>query len=149
MPIVARDIMTTSVVTVQEQDSIDRVIELMLRHHVSGLPVVDDSGKLLGVVSERDLLAVLRDGEAAEQNVCTLATRNPHCVKADASLAEMTNLLSTKGYRRLPVVDDENQLLGLVSRRDLLRFLRDLRARMDRVLANRRTADVAFSDPRR
>jgi CBS domain-containing protein len=109
----AKDLMTTKIITVDPDDTVDEVISLMLEHGISGLPVVDMSGHLLGVLSEFDLLDLVRDPNTGKNKVFHYMTREVR--KVDD--------------RRLPVMRDD-RLVGIISRRDLLRYVLHVRSQL-------------------
>lgn len=130
-----REVMTRQVVSVPPEATVDQVIELLLRHQVSGLPVLDEEARLLGVVTEFDLLRALYDHEIGDQPVRDHMTRDPLCVEEDTPLVTVADLMLTSRVRRLPVVR-AGRLVGLVSRHDLIRVIQSLRRR---VIAGRAT----------
>ena len=128
------DIMTARVVTVEMDDRLEVVKEIfdtMSFHH---LLVVDEHKKLSGVVSDRDLLRALSPyvGSAAEtaRDVATLnkrvhqiMARRPITLHPQSGVKEAVNLLLTHRISCIPIVDDENKPVGIVSWRDLLKSL--------------------------
>jgi CBS domain-containing protein len=141
----ASDIMSRTVVTVRENATIVEAIGLMLDHHVSGLPVLDATGELCGVVTEGDLLRrhetntephhtwwwnfVHGPGaQAAEyvrantRRVSDLMTATPVTVGEATPAGEIADLMERKRVKRLPVVK-EGVVVGIVSRADMLRAL--------------------------
>jgi CBS domain-containing protein len=144
----AADVMTLNVISIEQGASIGDAIRLMLDHHISGLPVVDGSGKLVGILTEGDLLRraetrterqrprwieLLRGpGRLAEDYVHThgrkvgeVMTEAVVSVSEDASLAEVVRLMERHNIKRLPVLRG-NALVGIVSRADLMRALAGL-----------------------
>ena len=122
-----REVMTTEVVSVGPTTLIEDALDVMLRHEVSGLPVIDN-GRLVGVVSEYDALQLLLSADGTEMIVpvahymSTDVVSVPEC----ASLEAAAHILRNFGLRRLPVVRD-GLIVGIVSRRDLMRVIRDRR----------------------
>ncbi len=112
----ARDIMTQDVVTVLPEAPVQEALDLLVRHRITGLPVVDHSGRLVGVVSESDFI-----GKRGAR-VGDIMTRGVVTVGPGEALGEIAELLLRRGIRRVPVVES-GKLVGLVSRRDLLSFL--------------------------
>ena len=129
--------MTTAVVAVPVDASIDEVFELLLRHHVSGLPVVDHENRIKGVVSELDLLLLLHNPETEKGCVSDYLSGNVLTVEEDDPLTEVAELFLSNNFRRLPVVR-EGRLVGVISRRDLVRYIRDIRARVQIEMESRR-----------
>jgi CBS domain-containing protein len=130
-----RDVMTTQVVTVTPKTSLKKATELLDEHSITALPVVDDHGRLVGVLSEAD---VLRDGllpDPTAHEIRTQATGRtvplrvkdvmttlPVSVTQDGDLAEAAQLLVDTQVKSLPVVDHD-RLVGIVSRSDVIAML--------------------------
>ncbi|WP_432590352.1 CBS domain-containing protein [Streptomyces sp. HD1123-B1] len=139
---VVSDVMTRPVVAVGGAASFKEVVRTLAQWHVSAVPVLEGEGRVIGVVSEADLLPKeeLRDGdpdrferlrrlpdmEKADGVVAEELMSSPAVtVHMDATLAEAARIMAVKGVKRLPVVDAEGMLRGIVSRGDLLKvFLR-------------------------
>ncbi len=126
----AADIMTRSLVTLSPEDGIYQAIKVLLRRKISGAPVVDASGRLVGILSEKDCLRVLvgaaLDG-LPDGQVRNFMTAPVEAIRPDASLYDITHRFITRSYRRLPVVDDEGRVVGQVSRRDALSAIEAIR----------------------
>ena len=135
-----KDLMTTQVVTVTPQTPFKEIVARLAEHRVSAVPVVDDSRRVLGVVSEADLLlkeefpepeqdlplwwtrwARLDRAKAAVSVARDLMTVAVVAVSPDATVAEAARRMHTAKVKRLPVVDRSGRLLGIVSRSDLLK----------------------------
>lgn len=137
----ARDLMTTPVVSVRDQDSLAQVAQAMAQAGVSGVPVLDDGGRVLGVISEKDFLKRMDPlGSQSFMGVVARCLSSGACLVApmleeragqamsapavslgpEATLAEIGALFASRGINRAPVVDREGRLLGMVSRGDLL-----------------------------
>jgi CBS domain-containing protein len=122
---VARELMTARLITMTPEMSAVEAAELLLRHSISGAPVVDGDGHLLGLVSEFDCLRAVASAEYemdlhdGAETVAELMTRACHTITPDLDLYAVAHAFVNLGVRRLPVVD-EGQLIGQVSRRDAL-----------------------------
>jgi len=117
-----KDCMTRELVTARPDMDAHQAKELLLEHQISGMPVVDEAGKLVGVLSERDLLQTLVDAEYHELPtafVKDLMSTQPETVGPDMPILEVAELFVHKRFRRLPVVEDD-RLVGQISRRDVL-----------------------------
>lgn len=135
-----RDVMTTSVVTVDRLTGYKEIASLLVEHKISGMPVLALGRQVVGVVSEGDLIAArpgrggwgrwLRlGGDRSQQHLSLTAgelmTAPPVTIRPDATVAAAARVMSVHQVRRLPVVDGNGKLAGMVSRRDLIRvFLR-------------------------
>ena len=128
------DIMTARVVTVDMDDRLERVKEIFDTKGFHHLLVTDESLKLVGFVSDRDLLRALSPyvGSAAEttrdlatlnKRVHQIMTRHPLTLRPQSGVAEAVNLLLANRISCIPIVDDEFKPVGIVSWRDLLRTL--------------------------
>lgn len=141
----ARDVMTTNVVSVNPDAAVRDVAALMLEKHISGVPVVSDSGTLVGMISEGDLLRrpelgtekhrrrwlafFARSDEQAREFTKTHAlragdimTKQVVHVGEDAPLGDVVGLMEKHRIKRVPVVS-KGKLVGIVSRVDLIRTL--------------------------
>ena len=135
-----RDVMTTDVATVGEQTPYREIVDVVVGRRISAVPVVDDFQRVLGVVSEADLLhKVELIGEPHERRRFESRRRRSVRIKADAAVARdlMTSpavtippdtrlvaaakLIDHEQVKRLPVVDDLGRLVGIVTRGDLLK----------------------------
>jgi CBS domain-containing protein len=110
------EIMTRDVITARADTRVTDVVQLMSRHHITGLPVVDDENRLIGVVSESDIIG--KGGDT----VAEIMTQGSFTVTEDTSLGDAAEILLRRRIRRLPVVRGENELMGLLSRSDLIDF---------------------------
>ncbi len=140
----ARDVMTKDVVTVEPDTSVQAVADTLIKHRISAVPVVDKSGQVVGIVSEGDLIRRLEDREKADswwlslfsskyddaadfvkargRHARDVATANVVSVAEDTPVSEIARLLETRQIKRVVVLRDE-ALVGIVSRGDLLRAI--------------------------
>lgn len=141
----ARDLMSTTVVTVSPETRVREIARLLLTRHISGVPVVDADNRVVGIVSEGDLMRRAETGterrrswwlspfmdadELAREYVrshgrraADVMTRDVVTVTEDAPAGEIATVLERHRIKRVPVVRDE-RLVGIVSRADLLRGL--------------------------
>jgi CBS domain-containing protein len=115
-----RDVMTTAVVTARETDPVELAAVDMLRGRHSSLPVVDGDGRVLGVVSEADLLGGAAARRPGPLTVGRVMTAPAVTVPADATVATARALIVERGLRTLPVVDGDGRLVGVLGRSDLV-----------------------------
>jgi CBS domain-containing protein len=143
---IAADVMTREVASVSRDSTLGTAVSIMLDHKVSGLPVVDGQGRLVGILTEGDLLRRVELGTerhrssvgsflagpaglaedyvlANTRRVGDLMTANPFSVHEADDLSEVVRVMEGKHVKRLPVVDAESHVVGVVSRADLLRPL--------------------------
>lgn len=125
----AARIMTRKLITLTPEMSVMDAVALLLKHQISGAPVIDASGSLVGILSELDCanhISHCAMNGVPPGDVDDLMTRNVETVGPDTTLLTLAHLFSTKRYRRLPVLDSAGVLVGQVSRRDLMRALFDI-----------------------
>jgi CBS domain-containing protein len=129
------DVMTTPVVTADRLTPYKEIARLLAEHRISGLPVLVDGWQVVGVISEADLLAAqdktaqdrTADRTAAHLGLMAgeLMTAPAVTIHPDATIPAAVHVMSTHHIRRLPVTGADRQLIGIVSRRDVLSvFLR-------------------------
>jgi len=125
MPTRVQDVMTIEVVVAHPTTPVKQVADLLAGHGLSGLPVIDGQGRVLGVVSETDLFGDSQRPAggpvattAGEVMTSPAVTVSPH-----ATLTEAARRMQADGLKRLPVVAGSGRLIGIVSRADLLRPL--------------------------
>lgn len=128
------DLMTDEVVSAAPGTVFKDVAKLLAQYDVSGVPVLDDEDRVVGVVSQTDLLAYAMSGSHSAEQKGTAAgppsagqvmSAPAVTVHAEETAADAARLMTRRSIERLPVVDVEDRLVGIVTRRDLLRmFLR-------------------------
>jgi CBS domain-containing protein len=117
LPVTALDIMTPDPVTFTPETSVHEAAQTLAEHRISGAPVVGDGGNIVGIVSEYDLIA--RTGTTVRE----VMTRDVVSVSDTAPLDRVRAILVTQRLKRVPVVNAKKQLIGLISRADLVREL--------------------------
>ncbi|CAL9355297.1 CBS domain-containing protein [Streptomyces sp. Tu 3180] len=123
------EVMTRDVVQARRTTPFKEVVRLLDHHRISGLPVVDADDKVLGVLSGSDLVRTqaYRDGTAPPPAVTAgdVMSSPAITVHPEQTVPDAARLMERRGVERLPVVDEEDRLVGIATRRDLLRvFLR-------------------------
>ncbi len=121
------DFMTTNLATATEDMNLLALVDLLLRRGISGVPVVDSTGHLVGVISEHDCLSQILVGTYqgdVDGRVGDVMSRLPETITSGTSIVEAAAQMVESGRRRLPVVDAEGCLVGQISRADLLRAVR-------------------------
>jgi CBS domain-containing protein len=123
----ARSVMKTGLITVTADTPLEQAIGLLIEHRISGLPVVDAAQRLLGILTEKDLLRLLYEEPGVMTRVSDLMTTNLRAFQADAPLEQVCDCLMANHFRRVPVLEGE-RLVGLISRADLMPALLELAA---------------------
>ncbi|BAZ39480.1 hypothetical protein NIES4101_54330 [Calothrix sp. NIES-4101] len=143
------DVMSHNPVVVRRETPLKEAIAILAERRISGLPVVDESGKLIGIISETDLMwqetgvtppayimfldSVIylqnpatydRDlHKALGQTVGDVMTKNPITVPPDKPLRDAARLMHDKSIHRLPILDSEGQVVGILTRGDIIRAM--------------------------
>jgi len=119
----AADVMARSEATLDPKSDIYDALDRLLKSRLTGAPVVDDDGTLLGMLTERDCLKVMVDGALdglPRAKVSDYMTSPAESIPPTASLYDVVQIFLTRSYRKLPVVDRDGRVIGQVSRRDIL-----------------------------
>ncbi len=116
-----RDVMNEDFLTISTDKTVEEAIRLLVDNHLSGIPAVDEDDRLVGIVSELNLLETLYSPEIREMLVRDVMTKDVLTVAPNTVLSDATGLMVVHRIRRLPVVDD-GKIVGVVARRDLLRY---------------------------
>jgi CBS domain-containing protein len=116
------DIMTTNLVAAREGTTAREVGTKLLIGNFNGLPVIDSSIKVIGIVTALDILRAIRQGKNLDSiRAIDIMTRNPVVVKQDTEINEVIELILQKHIILVPVINDQQRLIGVVSRHDVLR----------------------------
>ncbi|MCJ7806802.1 MAG: CBS domain-containing protein [Clostridia bacterium] len=144
-----KEIMSTTVITVTTSEPVEQCAKLLQKHDISGLPVLDMTGKVVGIVTEGDLIRrasrIKAPGyleilggliflgspkkfvdelqRAMSLEAGQLMSRNVISVKPEDTVEMAATLMVEKTISRLPVIDDHDKLVGIVSRRDIMSCL--------------------------
>jgi len=113
-------------ITVAASATVDEVMQTLVDRQIGCVVVVHD-GKTVGIFSERDVLIRLNDEapDLKDRPVADFMTPNPRTLPMDAKIAFAARSMDLGGYRHVPIVDPEGNLCGIISARDILRYLAD------------------------
>lgn len=149
MPKTVADVMSRDPIVVRVETPLKEAIQILAERHISGLPVVDDVGKLVGIISETDLMwqetgvtppayimfldSVIylqnpatydRDlHKALGQTVGEVMSKNPISISPDKTLAEAATIMHDRSVHRLPVLEGASQVIGILTRGDIIRAM--------------------------
>ena len=144
-----KDFMITDVVTVKDTDSIRHLLAELVAHKIGGAPVVNESGKLVGMVSDGDVLRSLTPhsepsvfdlymmvvmyqkkelADSIRQMMdepvgCIMNKRKIYTVKPDDPFDQVLKILSRHHFKKIPVLDENHHVVGVISRGDVIRFI--------------------------
>jgi len=137
-----RDAMTRDAIKIREDADINEVANLLSEHRISGLPVVDGENRVIGVITEADVLSMagMRKGHAfkdiirhilgeplpgkkGNKSLRDVMSSPAITIGPDADIREAALALDEKRIKRLPVVDEQGKLIGVISRADIVRII--------------------------
>lgn len=118
----AKDVMSADVMTIREDTKMKDIIKLLVQHRITGLPVVSEDNRLLGMVTEKDILKILYERQPNVKTAGDLMTSNIESFDANDNLMEVFKALVENNYRRVPILS-EGKLAGIISRADIIRFI--------------------------
>jgi len=124
----ARDYMSTKLVTLTPETDIHWAMRTLLRNRISGAPVLDELGQLVGILSKKDCLKVAFNASYHKEwggRVSDYMSREVKTIDAGTDIVEVVQIFLKGPYRRFPVVSND-RLVGQISRHDVLRALDDL-----------------------
>lgn len=126
MKTTARDIMSSKLIVAREGMNIEDAVKLLVNNKVTGLPVVNEEGCMVGIISEYDIIA--RVGKSKEIDPALFKDAIPYSSKVesvneDTPLQEILTRFIELKCRRLPVLDEAKRLVGIISRRDVMKVL--------------------------
>ncbi len=145
----AKTIMNKDVITVMPQDTVTNLVKLLLDNRISGVPVIDEDKKVVGIVSETDLIypekslhmpafipildsIVFLEGfkemekeikKMAAYRVEDIMVKDVITVNEDSEIQEIVNIMINRRINRIPVVNDEGKLVGIITRSNILKHI--------------------------
>lgn len=128
MDTVAKEIMSKELIVGQDGISIEDAVKILINNKITGFPIVDTNGHMIGVLSEFDIIqqvTTLEKKTTSAKNFKLPATFSKQIisVKEDTNFEDVMNHFVKENVRRLPVVDAEGKIKGIITRRDVMRIL--------------------------
>ena len=112
------------VYTLTEQNRIIDAVELMLQNRVGSVVIVDDDGRVCGMITDRDIAMVLAYGSASSESLVTeTMSRDVQVMNQQLTLLDATRIFRDADVKRMPIVDSDNRPIGIVSIDDILALL--------------------------
>jgi CBS domain-containing protein len=120
----AYDVMSVDVIAAKDNVTAIEIGTRLVLGAFNGLPIIDDNGTVIGIVTTIDILRAIRDGKDLEKMLARdLMTKNPSVVMQDTKIEDIIDIMDKKGIEMVPVVEKEGsstRLIGIVSRSDIL-----------------------------
>lgn len=126
------DYMTRDLITFKKDTDINVVIKSLLENRISGAPVLDDHGQVVGLIDDKDCLQVLCGNvynrlPTASDTVSNYMSNVMRTISTDQNIMDVAIVFVSSPFKRLLVMDENNKLVGQISRRDILRAIKELR----------------------
>lgn len=131
----ASELMVRNLITLSPEMEVLEAIDVLLRHRISGAPVVDGHNRFLGMFSEKSCMKYVVDSAyegLPSVPLMSLVDRDPVVIDGNTDLLTITQTFLNAACRRLPVLDESGKLLGQISRRDVMGVFRDYMKTTDR-----------------
>ena len=117
-----KEIMTKDVITVSEKTTLKAVCTTLVSKRLSGVPVADSKGKLVGFISERDIIQAVGAGNFANKKVSDVMTHKVLSMEEDTPVEKISQVFTDKPFRYIPVTK-KGRLVGIVSRKNVINRL--------------------------
>jgi CBS domain-containing protein len=121
----AKDIMSKTVTVIRHDGTLLDAIQLLVCKEISGLPVVDESGKMIGIITEKDILNFIFSGNLKNTQVADAMSKDVVSFSPETDMDTIALAVGQNRFRRVPIVA-EGKVVGIVSRRDIIRSALDL-----------------------
>jgi predicted transcriptional regulator len=119
----AFDVMSVDIVAAKDNATVIEISTRLVLGVFNGMPIIDDNGSVIGIITTIDILRAIRDGKDLNTLlVRDLMTQNPLLVKQNTRIEEVIDIMDKKGIEMVPVVeDDDSRIIGVISRSDILK----------------------------
>lgn len=120
----AYDIMTTELITIRENDTVEFALKALINNRITGLPVVNADGKLVGVISEYDLIQQISKQPKLGPEIFHEKieySKKPFSLPSTTLLNDVIKHFLDSKFRRIPILDKDERLVGIITRRDIMR----------------------------
>lgn len=143
--LLAKDVMIKKVITISKDATVAELVKLLIKHKISGVPIVNEKKELIGIVSEADIIVKVSSlpfpisfsfafldsyesytkstKEYMETRVEEIMSKNIKTVKENIPLTKVVNIMINNNINRIPVLDDNNKLSGIITRADIMKSM--------------------------
>lgn len=143
--LLAKDIMTKKVITISKDATVAELVKLLIKHKISGVPIVNEKEELVGIVTEADIIVKVSSlpfpisfsfafldsydsytkstKEYMETRVEEIMSKNIKTAKENMPLSKVVNIMINNNINRIPILDDNNKLSGIITRADIMKSM--------------------------
>ncbi len=121
-----RALMSTELISIETSAPIYEAMKLLVAKQVTGLPVVEADGTLAGVITEKDMLRLLYEGDVRNSSVADFMTSSVTSFAPEDSIVDVCECLIQNNFRRVPIIEN-GKLVGIISRADIIRYILEIR----------------------
>ncbi len=143
--LLAKDIMIKKVITISKDATVAELVKLLIKHKISGVPIVNEEKELLGIVSEADIIVKVSNlpfpisfsfafldsyesytkstNEYLKTRVEEIMSRNVKTARENMPISKVVNIMINNNINRIPVLDDNNKLSGIITRADIMKSM--------------------------
>jgi CBS domain-containing protein len=119
----AFDIMSIDIEAAKENATVSEIGTRLILRSINGMPIIDDDGKVIGILTIIDILRAIRDNKNIDLlKASDIMTKSPIVIYQETSIMDIIDIMDKKGIEMIPVVDEErdDRLIGIVSRKDII-----------------------------
>jgi CBS domain-containing protein len=119
----AYDIMSIDIEAAKENATVSEIGTRLILRSINGMPIIDDDGKVIGILTIIDILRAIRDNKNIDLlKASDIMTKSPIVIYQETSIMDIIDIMDKKGIEMIPVVDEErdDRLIGIVSRKDII-----------------------------
>lgn len=117
----AKDVISKKVVTIKKNTQLKVICRLLIENKISGVSVVDDKNRLIGYVSERDIInALQKDVDFLKEKARDIMTKRVISVTLDMPLYDVAKIFTNKPFKNIPVVGKNKRIIGVIARKDVI-----------------------------
>jgi CBS domain-containing protein len=143
--LLAKDVMIKKVVTISKDATVAELVKLLMKHKISGVPIVNEKKELIGIVSEADIIVKVSSlpfplsfsfafldsyesytkstKEYMKTRVEEIMSKNVKTAMENMPLSKVVNIMINNNINRIPVLDDDNKLVGIITRADIMKSM--------------------------
>jgi len=120
-----KDILKENVITCTKDEKIIDAIKKMYNHNIGSVLIVENE-KVIGILTERDIIRLIATGKSLEERIENFMTKNPITIRYDEYIQKAALIMRENNIRHLPVVNKEGKLVGIISVRDLAKYISEI-----------------------